>query len=208
MPPCPECETEVAADAAFCRHCGATLPAGEGEKRPAAGPAPSDAGGGRRTGGSEARRPKASPRQRPTDAPESGGVLQGRFWTNALLGGVGAFLMGVFVALLFAPFYPLGILAGAFFAGLLCDAGRNAGAKVGAVAGVVATLPFLLFVGAVVLLGVGLLTGGGGPPGMGPDAITGMGIIAAVAFVFAVGVNAVFGALGGWLGGVAAEDGA
>lgn len=111
--------------------------------------------------------------------------------TNALIGGI----ISILVA--FVPFSPL---VGGFVAGYLQDADRAAALRVGAYAGLVALIPLALFGSLFVLLaGIGML---GGVPR------------ASIVFLFVVFVGGLFAllytvglsAVGGYLGGIVAED--
>jgi hypothetical protein len=122
---------------------------------------------------------------------------------NALIGGIASILLA------FLPFSPV---VGGGIAGYLEGPDRSRGLRVGAYAGVVAAVPFVL----VALLGVSVFTfsvvpvttGPGMGPGTGPGSMGGglpvFGILAllvvfAVAVLYSVGLSALGGYLGAYL---------
>lgn len=112
---------------------------------------------------------------------------QGDTVVNAVIGAV------VTVLLSFTGFSP--VIGGAV-AGYLQRESRGSGAKVGALSGVIAFVPFLLFGFFVfsLLFGVGM-GGGFGLPG-GPELL----IIFFILFPLIIAWNVGLGALGGYLG--------
>lgn len=117
---------------------------------------------------------------------------QGDTLLNALAGAA------VTIVLSFTGF---SALLGGAVAGYLQDQGRGDGARVGALSGAIATLPFVLLVvfvfGAFGLMG-GMMMGGPGGPGMMAG---GFGVLAFGLFLLLVlAWNAGLGALGGYLG--------
>lgn len=112
---------------------------------------------------------------------------QGETVVNALIGAV------VTIVLSFTGFSP--VIGGAV-AGYLQRESRRRGAKVGALSGVIAFVPFLLFGFFVfsLLFGVGM-GGGFGLPG-GPELL----IIFFIIFPLIIAWNVGLGALGGYLG--------
>jgi hypothetical protein len=118
---------------------------------------------------------------------------QGDTLLNALAGAA------VTVVLSFTGF---SALLGGAVAGYLQDQGRGDGARVGAVSGAIATLPFVLLVvivfGAFGLMSGTMMRGGMGGPGMMGG---GFGLLAFGLFlVLVVAWNVGLGALGGYLG--------
>ncbi len=122
-------------------------------------------------------------------------MAEGDTWVNALIGGVVTLVTGGFV-----PFAP--VLGGAI-AGYLDGGTREDGLRVGAFAGLIALIPFVLlmffissFLGAI---GFGFGMMGGGPRMFGLGAGIGAVFILFIlifAAVYVVGLSAV----GGWLG--------
>jgi hypothetical protein len=116
----------------------------------------------------------------------------GKTFTNALLGAIAT------VVLSFVPFSPI---LGGGIAGYLQRGTRSEGAKVGALSGVVATIPVV----AVVLLAVSIFTivpAGSDVLGL---AIGGL-VLGLVVFLVAGLYTVALGALGGYLGAYLAED--
>lgn len=133
----------------------------------------------------------------------------GRTGTNALIGGTTGFVLGLFIAMAFTPLYVVGVLIGGGIGGYLQDRGSTSGAKVGALAGLLATAPVILLIllGAFIGMG-GLVLGlfGHLPPGEGALGIAGVLFIFGFVLVFSTITNLVFGTLGGVLGGVVAAS--
>jgi hypothetical protein len=198
MPYCPECGTSVGADAAFCPECGASLSTGG----VASGEPPEP--------GSTTTAASDRGREQPPEAAEAsagdGGALQGRFLVNSVVGGGTGFVLGAFLGAVFLPVYFLGIIVGSMVGGLLHDNGSGSGAMVGASAGFVATVPFVILAVAVAVLGVGWLTAQGIPADVSTDMVTGLGVVAILVSAVAVVANVFFGLLGGLAGGAIAED--
>lgn len=141
--------------------------------------------------------------------PFGGASLVGRPWTNALIGGTAGFLIAVVVATVFVPMYVIGITCGAGLAGFLHDRGDIAGAKVGLLAGLVATAPVLLLIVLSAVVGLGGLAAafiGHMGPWEGVAGFSTIALLSAVALVLATIANLVFGALGGFVGGALAEQ--
>lgn len=116
----------------------------------------------------------------------------GKTFTNALLGAVAT------IVLSFVPFSPV---LGGGIAGYLQRGTRNEGVKVGAISGVIATVPVV----AVVLLAVSIFTivpAGSDVLGL---AIGGL-VLGLVVFLVAGLYTVALGALGGYLGAYLAED--
>lgn len=135
--------------------------------------------------------------------------LAGRTWVTALIGGIVGFILATIIAGIAFPFYIVGILGGGALGGYLHARGQWAGAKVGLLAGIVATAPVLLVIvlGAFVSLG-GTAVGFFGylAPGMGVAGIAALTLLTAVMFVLAIMANLLFGALGGFVGGALVEE--
>jgi hypothetical protein len=104
---------------------------------------------------------------------------------NAVVGAL------VTVVLSFTGFSPL---LGGGVAGYLQRGDRSEGARVGALSGAIATVPFV-FILAVVVSVFGLFVAGGGPAEAGLGLVLGV-----VVFVFALAWNIALGAIGGYLG--------
>lgn len=116
----------------------------------------------------------------------------GKTFTNALLGAVAT------VVLAFVPFSPI---LGGGIAGYLQRGTREQGVKVGALSGVLATVPVVV----VVFLGVALFTIV--PPGADPLGVAVGGLALALVVFLVAGIYTVaLGALGGYLGAYLAED--
>jgi len=106
----------------------------------------------------------------------------------------------------FFPVYFLGVILGAGVGGFLHDNGSGSGAMVGGLAGILATIPFVIFLAAVFLYGFGWVALQDVPAQLnGPDLFAGtstiIGAISIVAFIF----NIIFGLIGGLIGGSAAS---
>jgi hypothetical protein len=118
---------------------------------------------------------------------------KGDTFLNAVIGAV------VTVVLSFTGFSPL---LGGGVAGYLQRESRKSGAKVGAISGAIAFLPFLfvlfLFFGFAV---VGPVVGGFGMPG-GIELV----VIFFIIFPFIIAWNVVLGAIGGYLGVLVREE--
>lgn len=110
---------------------------------------------------------------------------------NAVIGAA------VTVVLSFTGFSPL---VGGGVAGYLQQSSRRNGAKVGALAGALAFIPFLLMIvlGFGVFLAVPVMHGGMGLPG-GVELLVLLLIVFPLAFVWNVGLGAVGGYLGTYL---------
>lgn len=116
-------------------------------------------------------------------------------FVNALLGAVVGVVFG---------FVPFSTVIGGGVAGYLQGPDRNAGLRVGAIAGVLMTIPFAL----LVVLGLGFFTvvavSPGGSPSMGLPlgALVVMALVILVASLYTIGGAA----LGGYLGAYLKED--
>jgi len=126
---------------------------------------------------------------------------EGDTLVNALIGGILTFVL--------AGFVPLAPVLGGGVAGYLEGGSRNDGLKVGAIAGFIAMIPFVLL---VVFAGSILGAIGIGMPMMGPEgALFGVGAGLGLLFIF---IALVFGllyivglsAVGGWLGNYVKYD--
>ena len=128
---------------------------------------------------------------------------EGDTWVNALIGGV--------ITLVIAGFVPFGSVIGGAVAGYLQGGDRNDGLKVGALAGLIALIPFvllLLFMGSIFgALGMGAGMGMFGPNGMMVGFGAGFG---AVVLLFALFVGLIyivaFSTVGGWIGNYVKYD--
>lgn len=105
-------------------------------------------------------------------------------------------LVGAAVTVLAAPLLPLSAVAGGGVAGYLQRGDPAAGARVGVLSGLIASIPaFLLF-----WFVLGLLT-------LGPDPVFALAsVVAVVAFVAVVGYLVVAGAVGGALGAYVRDE--
>ena len=129
-------------------------------------------------------------------------MSEGDTWVNSFIGGI--------ITIVFGGFVPLMPLAGGAIAGYLQGGSRGDGLKVGAIAGLIAWVPFaLLMVFAASLLNAlnfdipifgpeGVILGSIGD-GLGTLLI---GIAIVLGFVYFVG----FGTIGGWLGNYVKYD--
>jgi len=112
-------------------------------------------------------------------------------------------LIGAVIGIVAGPILPFSTVLGGGVAGYLQGGSREEGLKVGAIAGLVALVPFLLFAFVLGNLFLGLFVGGFGIPrfasGLG-------GLFVIVALVFAVVYTVVCSALGGWLGNYVKYD--
>lgn len=218
MPYCSECGTEIRERSAFCPECGRSLSSGEsresrgaemsGDDNRGQGSEPPDTVSGEGTVRSEdtVKRERGE-RHAGTEQPSgSPGPLQGKFVLNSIIGGVTGFVVAIVLTSVFFPVYFLGIVAGGFLAGFLHDLGSGSGAKVGAVAGFLATVPFVLLVFAVVVLGAGWITAAGAPAAPARDFFAGMSFLAVFVSVLALTVNVLCGVVGGLLGGATATE--
>ena len=210
---------------AFCGECGAAIapgddPTAESDADPSAvagsesGPEETaDEGTVSDEGDSSSVEDGPSPAEGESSSPQGettsagGGTLEGRFWINSFIGTTIGFAIAALLAAVFFPVYFLGIVGGAFLGGLFQSLGAGQGAKVGAMVGFLSTIPFVLLVVAVVVLGAGWLASVGVPAeagGMG-DFVVGFGMLGLLISVVAVVVNVFCGVFGGIMGGVVAE---
>jgi len=215
MPYCPNCGNEVTAAAAFCADCGEAL----GSDTPSAetaGAAEAD-----RQADTEQRVDASTHDSREsetghTDGPgttegtetATGSALAGRFWINSLLGGLVGFLLAGALGTVFLPAYVFGIVGGGVVGGLLHASGVGKGSLVGAVAGLLATLPFLVLVGAFVVLGAGWFAAAipaDAPADVAEGYFAGIGVLAVIVSVIALVVNVLCGVVGGLVGGAVAK---
>ena len=111
---------------------------------------------------------------------------------NALIGAVAT------VVLSFIPFSPI---LGGGVAGYLQHGSRDDGVKVGAISGIIATIPVVL--GVLLLVSIFAIV----PTGMGaPRLALGGVVLALVVFLFAGIYTVGLSAVGGYLGAYLAED--
>lgn len=124
-------------------------------------------------------------------------MAEGETWINALIGAV----VGVVLSML-----PFSTVIGGAVAGYLHGGGREAGIRVGALAGGIMLVPILLFLLVVGNLFLFASVGGMGPGGMFGAA----GGLTIVAFIFALFFGLVyivgFAALGGYIGNYVKHD--
>lgn len=141
------------------------------------------------------------------EEPKSTGesAFAGHTGLNALIGGTVAFVLGTVFAAIFAPAYLTGIVIGGGVAGYLQAPGSPGGPWVGAISGLLATVPIVLLVFAGAVFGIFWtlfhVPGVDLPVGVG---IVWLGIF--VLFGISLIANVVFGALGGLVGAALARD--
>ncbi|PSQ19374.1 hypothetical protein BRD00_01745 [Halobacteriales archaeon QS_8_69_26] len=124
---------------------------------------------------------------------------QGDFWINALIGAVATFVIGALPLVQFLA--PIG---GGAVAGYLQNTGTGGGLKVGAVAGLIGSIPAIL-IGILVLGFFGIF----GAAGAGAEGLLGGGLIGGFFLVFiliAVAISTAASAVGGAIGAMMAED--
>ncbi len=120
---------------------------------------------------------------------------EGETWLNAVLGAVVCVVAGSIV--------PFGTVFGGAVAGYLQGGDRRAGVRVGAIAGLLAFLPFLLVAFFLVNVLFGVFLGGFGIPRL----FSGLGaLFVGIALVFAIFYTVVASAVGGWLGNYVRYD--
>ena len=130
-------------------------------------------------------------------------MAEGDTWVNALIGGV--------ITVVIAGFVPFGSVIGGAVAGYLQGGDRNDGLKVGALAGLIALIPFVLllfFMGTIFgALGMGAGMGMFGPNSMLFGFSAGFGFVVLV-FALVVGLLYIvaLSAVGGWLGNYVKYD--
>ena len=207
---CPECETEVFEDVNFCPQCGASVkdePAKtEEEAQAAVTTAEAFDDPGTKTGVSDSV-PSAKESKEPTQqdrVEHETTSLEGRFWINALIGGIVGFVVAMMLVEVFFPIYFLGIVGGALLSGWLHGRGTGQGAKVGGVAGFLATVPFAGLLVAVVLVGFGgflVAEPAAAEFAQEGELLAALGVLSAVLIVIAFVANVIFGVIGGLVGG-------
>jgi hypothetical protein len=122
-------------------------------------------------------------------------MAEGETVINAVIGGV------VSIVLSFIPFSP--VLGGAL-AGYLHGGDRGTGARVGGYAGIVAAIPFALFLFfGVAFLGVFAVSG---PAAMGLEGVSVFGFVLVAALVVMALYTVGLSALGGWFGNYVRYD--
>lgn len=106
----------------------------------------------------------------------------------------------------FLPIYFFGIFAGALLGGWLQGLGTASGAKVGAMAGFLATIPFIILVIAFFGVGTSWLIAQGVPAEIANEYLAGFGIVAIFVIILALFVNILSGLFGGLVGGAITSD--
>jgi len=193
---CPQCGVEVEPDESYCHSCGASLTQGE--------EAPTETEPDPRTESESPRNEPAAPAAETTESEQPGGSLAGRFWLNSGIGGVVAFVVGMVLAIVLGPLYVTGIFVGAALGGFLHRGGIGSGAVVGLVAGIIATVPFILLLAAAFTFGFGGAFAAVDPgyyDFTGADLATAWGFVLVFVGVVGLIVNAIFGVIGGLVGG-------
>lgn len=208
MPYCSECGSEVGEASEFCVNCGASLsntPTGGGAPRTESAQSRSQTGTERQRvdqTGAQTARGGAQPNQ------QSGSVdaLQGRFLINSVLGGVLGFVAGSVLVTLFAPVYFVGVMLGAGAGGFFQNDGSGSGAIVGGLAGILATIPFVILLVAFILYGFGWFALQDVSTQLESESFfIGLNTIITVISVFAFIVNGICGVIGGLIGGSVAS---
>ena len=137
-----------------------------------------------------------------------GRSLQGRFWVNTLIGSMIGFVVGAVLFGVFVPIYFVGIIGGSFLAGLFHRSGAGRGALIGGVSGFLATIPFVILLVAVFVVGLGgVLASGPSLPDLtrgGSTILAGTGVIGVLVVGVALVANVIFGVIGGVVGGAVA----
>lgn len=213
MARCPECDADASEDANFCPECGASMRderRAEGERRTAA------------TAGSETLKqtglaggtPDSTPRTEATAGPagrdrnrDESTPLEGRFWIDALIGGTVGFALATMLIEILFPMYFLGIGGGGLLSGWLHGRGTGQGAAVGGVAGILATVPFATLLVVVVAGFGGFLVADPAAVGFAraDELLAAVGVLAVFVTAVVFVVNAVFGVVGGLVGGTLVE---
>jgi hypothetical protein len=122
-------------------------------------------------------------------------MAEGDTWLNALIGAVVGLVVGSVI--------PFGTVVGGAVAGYLQGGDRTTGIRVGALAGLLALVPFLAGAFLVGNLLLGIFVGGFGVP----RAASGLGaLFVFVGLVFAVVYTVGASAVGGWLGNYVRYD--
>lgn len=120
---------------------------------------------------------------------------EGDTWTNALVGAA--------IGVVAGPVIPFATVLGGAVAGYLQGGTREEGIKIGALAGLIALLPFLLLVFFLSNLFLGVFVGGFGVP----REFAGLGVVFVLfALLFSAVYTVVFSAAGGWLGNYVKYD--
>jgi predicted RND superfamily exporter protein len=106
------------------------------------------------------------------------------------------------LAVVFAPVYFIGVMLGAGAGGYFHNKGSGSGAMIGGLAGILATIPFILFLVAFILYGFSWFALQDVSTQFGSeDFFAGAGAIVGVISVFALIFNGICGLIGGLIGG-------